>query len=214
MARSDDPSSLVRRARPQPYRSRVLISDRYERRRLELVAAHSQGRTLDVGHAQQPNPFLDRAQTVGIDLEAPAVPSGYSEDIVGSAANLSLSFDPSSFDSVVAAEFIEHLEDPYGFLRSVSTVLRDDGRLVLSTPNPIAFPTLGFEILRSRRYFYTEDHTFYFTPRWVERMLDRAGFDLEATMPVGLWLPRGYLRWSPVWLSYQVVYVARRRRGQ
>lgn len=191
----------------------MLISDRYELRRLELVAAQARGRTLDVGHAQQPNPYLEGAATVGIDLERPAQSSGYTDDVVGSAADLAACFEADSFDSVVAAEFIEHLEDPYGFLRSVSTVLRPDGSLILSTPNPIAFPTLGFEMLRSRRFFYTEDHTFYFTPRWVTRMLERTGFTLERTVPVGLWLPVGYLRWCPVWLSYQVVYVARLTRG-
>lgn len=187
----------------------MLISDRYERRRLELVARFASGRTLDVGHAQQPNPFLDARQTVGIDLELPAASSGYSDDIVGSAQELGAFFETDSFDSVVAAEFIEHLEDPYSFLRSVASVLKPDGTLVLSTPNPIAFPTLGFEAMRSTRYFYTSDHTYYFPPRWVARMLDRTGFELEATVPVGIWLPRGYIRWSPVWLSYQVVYVAR-----
>lgn len=187
----------------------VAQSAGYERRRLRLIAREARGSILDVGHAQLPNPFLPGDRTVGIDLDTPATPSGYRRDVVGSAEDLATALDGERFDTVVAAEFIEHLEDPYRFLRSAHSVLEPDGRLVVSTPNPLGFPTLLLEILRSKRWFYTEDHVHYFLPRWVERMLDRSGFALERTIPVGLWLPRGHLPWSPVWLSYQLVYVAR-----
>lgn len=187
----------------------VRISSGYERRRLRIVSSYTSGRVLDVGHAQQPNPYLDGSRTTGIDLAEPVTPSGYESDVVGSATSLGDSFEARSFDTVVAAEFIEHLEDPYRFLRSAHTVLKPDGRLVLSTPNPIGFPTLLFEMTRSHRFFYTEDHTFYFTPRWVERMLNRTGFIVDSIRPVGLWLPRGYVPWAPRWASYQIVYVAR-----
>ncbi len=183
----------------------------YERRRLRLIADHARGEVLDLGYAQLPNPYLPGPRTVGVDLAAPAAPTGYSEELVGSVLDLASVLGRRRFDTVIAAELIEHLEEPYAFLRATHAALRDDGRLVLSTPNPIAFPTLLMEMTRAKRWFYTEDHTFYFTARWVERMLANTGFALERIQPVGIWLPVGCIPSSPIWLSYQLIYLARKR---
>lgn len=40
------------------------------------------------------------------------------------------------FDVVIALEIIEHIENQFDFLRQVKTILKDDGHLILSTPNP------------------------------------------------------------------------------
>ena len=189
--------------------SRTPIASRaYERRRLRLCAREARGCVLDLGHAQLPNPFLDQATTVGLDRIRPDPPSGYSYDVVGSVEELPGILDGRRFDTVIAGELIEHLERPYDFLRSIRDVLRVNGRLVLSTPNPIGFPTLLLEATRSTRWFYTAEHTYYFTPRWVRRMLERTGYELERLVPVGIWLPIGHVPWCPLWCSYQIVYVA------
>jgi SAM-dependent methyltransferase len=109
---------------------------------------------------------------------------------------------------VICGELIEHVERPYDLMRSIRRVLEPGGRLVLSTPNPVAWPTLLAELLRSRRYFYTSEHAFYFTPRWLVRVLERTGYVVARELAVGLYLPGGVVPWCPVVLSYQVVYVA------
>jgi hypothetical protein len=65
-----------------------------------------------------------------------------------------------------------------------------------------------FELARSHRRFYTREHRFYFTPRWVERMLEETGWAPSAMRAVGWWLPFGVVPACPVALSYQVIYVA------
>ena len=51
-----------------------------------------------------------------------------------------------SMDVVLSVEGIEHLENPYSFLREIHRVLRPAGRLILTTPNTAA--------LRSRVRFF------------------------------------------------------------
>ena len=186
-------------------------STAYEMRRLRLIAERARGSVLDVGYAQFPNPFLDAAKTTGVDLEPPASPSTYAEELIGSALDLGPVTHGRRFDTVIAAEVIEHVEDPYAFLRGLRESVAAEGQLILSTPNPLGFPVLLLELVRSKRWFYTINHTHYFLPRWVERMLDLTGFRLIEVRPVGVWLPVGCIPWSPVWMSYQLIYVAEAR---
>lgn len=174
-----------------------------------LAEMAGSGRVLDIGYAQNPNRFDAAASVVGLDLTSMASPpAGYDQVVCGDASDPASALDGERFDTVVAGEFIEHLEDPLGFLRRVREVLAPGGRLVLSTPNPTGLPVLLVELLASRRWFYTDDHVFYLPPRWVWRLLEVAGFEVVATRPVGIWLPFGVVPWSPVGLSYQVVYEA------
>ena len=49
--------------------------------------------------------------------------------------NHPLAFGDGEFDVVLAVEVMEHLENPWGFLREALRVLREDGCLVFTTPN-------------------------------------------------------------------------------
>ena len=180
---------------------------RYELRRLRMIAERvPDGRILDVGYAQLPNPYLPGPgrHVTGFDLNDDPR-ARYDERIAGDVFDLERLTDGRRFDCIVAGEFIEHVEQPYELLRLFSRSLVPSGRLILSTPNPGSLPVVVFEWLRSTRRFYTSDHTYYFTPRWVARLLERSPFRLEETAGVGIW-PFGLP--CPVGLSYQVLYVA------
>ena len=135
------------------------------------------GRILDVGYAQLPNPYLPRSDrhVTGFDL-ADDPSAGYDERIAGDIFDLDRLTAGRRFDCIVAGEFIEHVEQPYELLRLFSRALVPSGRLILSTPNPVSLPVVVFEWLRSTRRFYTSDHTYYFTPRWVARLIERSHF--------------------------------------
>lgn len=48
---------------------------------------------------------------------------------------------PDKYDLVVALEIIEHLENPWKYLADCLDLLKDEGIIVLSTPNIASFPS-------------------------------------------------------------------------
>lgn len=186
----------------------MFIADRYEEARLRCLAQYARGdEVLDLGCAQLMNRHLlsPGRRVTGIDMEQPRGEIRYDRFLVGNVFDLQGLDDGRKYTTIVAGEFIEHVEQPYELLRALRPLLAPGGRLVLSTPNLVSLPVILFEWLGSHRRFYTKDHTFYFAPRWVERMLESTGFKLRELKSVGLWplaVP------CPVGLSYQVVYVA------
>jgi len=189
----------------------MIVANAYETRRLKLLARLAVGQTvLDIGYAQQPNPFL-KGHRVGLDLNpsAPDAQVRYEEEILGDTADLQSLCADRTFDTVICAELIEHVENPYALLRALRPFVAPGGKLLVSTPNPLAFPVIVAEVLQLQRYFYTRDHLYYFLPRWVARLFEATGYVLERTVPVGLWSPLGALPVVPTVMSYQVIYVGR-----
>ncbi len=179
----------------------------YEDRRKRMVAAATTGTTvLDLGYAQDPNPHL-RGHRVGVDLRLPAPGAvRYDEEIVADVRELDTVLAGRVFDTLTCCELIEHLEEPYALLRSLHPFVAPSGRLVLTTPNPAGLPVVLFEWARSHRRFYTEEHAYYVTPRWVERMLTRTGWQVREVRGVGPW-PLA-IAGFPAGLSYQAMIVA------
>jgi SAM-dependent methyltransferase len=177
---------------------------------MRQIAHQAVGKTvLDIGYAQAPNPFLDGFSRTGYDLNKPVSGSvRYEEEIVGDVYDIGAVLAGRRFDTIICGELIEHLETPYDFLRDLSRLLNEDGRLILSTPNPLGFPVFLCELFQLRSFFYTREHLYYFLPRWMRRLLELSGYRLQCMRSVGLWLPFGVLALCPTILSYQVIYVA------
>ncbi len=71
--------------------------------------------------------------------------------------NQPLPFVDEEFDAVVCIDGIEHIENPFAFIRECNRILKKDGKLVLSTPNIAS--------MRSRwRWFLTGHHNKCKTP--------------------------------------------------
>lgn len=182
----------------------------YENRRMRQIAEQAVGKTvLDIGYAQEPNPYLDGFHRTGYDLDRPAPgPVQYEEEITGNVYDIGSVLAGRGFDTIICGELIEHLESPYQVLRDLSGLLNEGGRLILSTPNPFGFPVFLCELFQLHRFFYTREHVYYFLPRWVRRLVEASGYRLEKMKAVGLWLPFGVLSPCPTMFSYQVIYVA------
>lgn len=72
----------------------------------------------------------------GADLVVPD--GGESATFRAADLNQRLPWPDDHFEAVFSVEGIEHLENPFGFLREVRRVLRDRGTFVLTTPNTVS----------------------------------------------------------------------------
>jgi 2-polyprenyl-3-methyl-5-hydroxy-6-metoxy-1,4-benzoquinol methylase len=142
--------------------------------------------SLDDIHWQEPNPGewlhaeirQQAATTLGIDMEQAEVEKLQKKGLNVTTANAETFDFEQSFDVIVAGELIEHLSNPGNFLQRCGEHLRENGNIIISTPNPrdlqiIYWYTMGQE---SR---VNPEHTAWFDQYVIEELISRHGFELS-----------------------------------
>lgn len=158
---------------------REVYSRMIDEKRLRLIANIAYGEILDIGFKDLPNPYLNNP--VGIDLCETKCPPNYKEVFKGDCSSLNKYFKEHEFDTVIAGEVIEHLENASAFLRSVYYVLKDDGQLILTTPNPYNFTTMIGNILFIKGGL-TPDHINLYPYRAMLALLQHCGFRVRKVL--------------------------------
>jgi 2-polyprenyl-3-methyl-5-hydroxy-6-metoxy-1,4-benzoquinol methylase len=94
--------------------------------------------------------------------------------------NNPLPVPPASFDTIVAAEVIEHLENPRAVCRELFRLLRPGGMVLLSTPNNESWRSLVALLFRGHFVAFGETsypaHITAVVRKDLERILIEAGF--------------------------------------
>ncbi len=141
------------------------------------------GRLLDVGCYV--GTFLEVARESGYEV-AGVEPSRWAAEharVRGFEVLPSLreaDLPPGSFDVATVWDVIEHLTDPLGELRLLHRALRPGALVALTTMN---VESLVARLLGPRWPWYMMMHLYYFTPKTMSRMLERAGFEVEGVEP-------------------------------
>lgn len=134
---------------------------------------------LDVGagaglflHAAQ----QDGWQVQGVEIASAGVEFARSRlglDVI-QAQMTEVGLPAGRYDVVTMQETIEHLLDPLAVLREIQRVLRPGGLVSITTPN---FDSLARRLIGLQwSNLSPGEHLFYFTPRTLSAMLERAGF--------------------------------------
>jgi SAM-dependent methyltransferase len=163
------------------------LNTRIHDRVIELLRCESRGPLLDVGAGD--GTLAARLQDEGFDVSAVDLtikdfrPNGI--DVIPSDLNHGIPSPDRHFAAVVATEVIEHLENPWFFVRELYRITKPEGVVVLSTPNLANIFTRGWYVLTGRMYNFLDSayHNIgHITPvhLWnLERMVE-GKFDIEA----------------------------------
>lgn len=163
-------------------------------KKINLIATFvSGGRLLDVGCGT--GQFLNLAKSegwdvCGLDISAQAARIAKEKYGIRVFTQRPELFDPAGapFDCATMWDVIEHFKDPAAPLTAMKRLLKDDGVLVIRTPNESAFTrtvarglaSLGIKAFL--KYVYYTPHYFYFTEKTLKKLLAKTGFKI-----VGLW---------------------------
>ena len=174
------------------------------------------GYTLDIGFSANPNMYLHGA--AGIDIALPArIPENYATVARCDLNQESIPFEDETFDAVLAGDVIEHVESPSHFLREVNRVLKDGGKVIISTPQA--------------NDWWTTLHNWFFRPfindpdpgehlhNWtildMIRLLKKNGFAIDHMEGQFMRFPfislRIPVRPFPI-LSWQIIYIAKKNQ--
>jgi SAM-dependent methyltransferase len=93
----------------------------------------------------------------------------------------------AEYDCVVCLELLEHLTSPVVLLEEIRRVLRPDGRLVISVPNPYSWVEVYRELFGRPD---TEGHLNGFTTPVVENLLALAGMRIVKRLGTSIRVPR------------------------
>jgi SAM-dependent methyltransferase len=166
------------------------------RRRLRQLGRHkSSGRLLDVGCG--PGFLLDAAVEMGFDAwgidpsaYAVALASERHRDRARVAVLETADFEPASFDLLVAADAFEHVYAPLRFLAAAHRLLKPDGVLAITTPDPTSL--LARVSRRGWVSFKIPEHVYYWSPATIRRALAPAFLVREVTS-AGQYATAGFL---------------------
>ena len=164
--------------------------------RLKQVSPYkSSGKALDIGCG--PGYFLTAAQNLGFDVYG-LDPSDYivsmAQKTWGERVQLGLietaEYPAESFDLVVAFDTFEHIYEPKGFLAAIHKVLKPNGVLAITTPDPASM--LAKISGKNWVSFKLPEHVFYWSPETIRKILEEK-FEVLEIHPAGQYATLGFL---------------------
>lgn len=145
------------------------------------------GRLLDLGCGPGTFSVAARArgwETIGLDINATSVAHCRARGldvIAGAFPHPALA--GQTFDVVAMNDFLEHLTDPLGALRTVRSLLAPGGVVFISTPDVGA----AMARLTKGRWLHLKpnEHIVYFDRATIRRALEATGFRVEHVQSIG-----------------------------
>jgi len=114
---------------------------------------------------------------IGLDLHEEGVKVLQAQGFNVIAANAESFELDRKFDVIVAGDIIEHLGNFNGFLQSCKRHLKDQGRLLVSTPNPWYWRNI-LKAAVSVEVHNNPEHVCWICPRTLRQLVRRHGMDV------------------------------------
>jgi SAM-dependent methyltransferase len=111
----------------------------------------------------------------------------------------------ASFDTIVAGELIEHLQNPGECLEGCRRALKPGGRIILTTPNAFS-AMLGLMYLKNFNHAFNAEHVVWFCPQTLYSLAERCGlrivkFDFVDDLAPEITASHTYRLFAHLWLG-------------
>ena len=180
--------------------------------RLKKIARLARGKILDVGFSLFPNYYL-RGEVIGVDITIPdKKPRNYSSMIKADICKLP--FKDNSIDTIILGGIIEHLENPMAALREVNRVLKQNGILLIETPNPYYLPVILSDLMMHLKFYFYDTHINLFPRRIMLKMLWHCGFSLNEIEGCGINLSESLTIPMIQQFSQDLIYIAMKKKAK
>ena len=185
---------------------RIFLVDRAKK-----LANPSNGKVLDIGYGDG-NPYLNNV--VGIEIRKTKKPENYDKVFVMDAQHMK--FKNKSFDTITVGCVLAHVENPSLFLRECHRVLKDNGRLIITIPNPMSPPTLISNVFFPTHPATASQHISVIPPRNLVLLFAHNGFNIERRVSLGIQFPigGGFRIKSPLSISQEIIYVLKKTKSK
>jgi len=168
---------------------------------------------LDVGYAQHPNTHL-KGTIYGVDIYTEFTPETYHQIDNVDLNTCELPYEDSKFDAVTMGCVLAHVTNPLGLLVELNRVLKPDGVLVLSSPNPNYY---WEQVLNTFFHFFKGrvakskflEHFYEFTRFNMRTIADRSGFTVTDEVGVSFRFMKLNIVIQPEkypGIAYEIVY--------
>jgi 2-polyprenyl-3-methyl-5-hydroxy-6-metoxy-1,4-benzoquinol methylase len=173
------------------------------------------GKVLDLGFAHCPNPFVKNM--VGLDvITTTNIPSNYVETIQFDLNKGIVPYKDGTFDTVLACDVVEHLNNPQAIIDEVKRVLKPNGVLIISVPNPYNINEVLTNIMGwyKKEKYRDRSHKQSFNPNNMLNLLEAPGFKITKILGYRIKLPlttKSIInKHVPAMLSTQTIYICRK----
>jgi len=195
------------------------LNQRIHDRVVECLRSEPRGPILDVGAGD--GNLAMRLRDEGFDVRAVDM---FTKDfrptdieIRSANLNMGIPFADAEFTAVVATEVIEHVENPWQFVRELYRITKPGGVVIVSTPNLANVYTRLWFALTGRLYNFLESAyqgIGHITPvyLWNLRRMAEAKFDIEAVMINASPIPKTRMRLPSTSLLFGQCIVVKLRR--
>ncbi|RLE89227.1 MAG: hypothetical protein DRN04_16540 [Thermoprotei archaeon] len=210
----------------KPSRLKITFFKNYEetqKEKMKFIAVNSRGTVLDIGGSQNPNyyfDFIDKVKEVYlVDIIKPLkpLPKKYTKFFdfdLNEVGKKSLPFDDNTFDTVVAADVIEHLDHtPLPLLLEIKRILKSKGMLIISVPTPKYYVELLHTLLFGKPMGFPE-HKLLYTRCQMKYFLELVEFRIIRIVGYSFWIPflkLGFMNTKftlPEFITWQQIYIS------
>jgi 2-polyprenyl-3-methyl-5-hydroxy-6-metoxy-1,4-benzoquinol methylase len=138
------------------------------------------GRVLDVGAGFGLFAYLlNNEKNFSVDVIEPHLPLKYLSNkktkIFRQSFEEFLTKQKTQYDLITILDVLEHFNNPFENLKKTSRFLKNDGILVIQTPN---YNSLMAKICKNWSWWMVEDHKYFFSPSSLKFFLKKAGYCL------------------------------------